>query len=171
MAVTMKVNGAWLLEQRALHLAIVHLSRRDDLSISEPKDESGIDLLVTIEQAGKVTGRMFGVVVKASRSLSGKPVGHENQFKLQLSIPSMPEELPFPLALFVFNMADDEGYFRWLLAPVLTTENTPPLLLNLENIFTKISPVSIDSVIAQVNRWYEVRIQRPMNGELEMVTV
>lgn len=52
-----KVNSALLLEQRALHLAIVHLSRRNDLTIGQPKAESGVDLMVTIEQDGKITGR------------------------------------------------------------------------------------------------------------------
>jgi hypothetical protein len=55
-----KVNNTALLEQRALHLAIVHLSQRDDLIIEQPKAESGVDLLVTIKQDGKITWRLFG---------------------------------------------------------------------------------------------------------------
>jgi hypothetical protein len=168
MAVTMKGNGTWLLEQRALHLAIVHLSRRDDLAIAQPKDESGLDLLVTIEQAGKVTGRLFGVIVKASRALSLKPTGQENQFKIYLPPPLMPEEVPFPLAMFVFDMADDEGYYRWLLSPVLLPETVASLQLNPANTFTKLTPASIDAAIAQVNRWYEWRGQHLVNNGLAM---
>jgi len=157
-----------LLEQRALHLAIVHLSRRDDLSIEQPKDDYGVDLLVTVNQDGKITGRLFGVIVKASRSLSVRASGEENQFKIQTNLPRILEELPFPLALFVFNMADDKGYFRWLLAPIRTQERPAGLPLNQANTFTKILPSTIDNAIAQVNQWYEMRMH-PVNGRFEAV--
>jgi hypothetical protein len=54
-AVTMKINGSGLLEQRALQLAIVHLSRRDDLMIKPSKDEYGIVYLTW-----KMTKDIFG---------------------------------------------------------------------------------------------------------------
>ena len=164
----MKINGSELLEQRALRLAIVHLSRRNDLLIAQAKDEYGIDLLVSLAQEGKISGRVFGVLVKASRFLSAKAVGVEkNQFKLQVSVSVIPEDLPFPLALFVFNMEDDEGYFRWLLSPA----NASRLSLNHEPIFTQISTATIDQAVAQVNRWYELRVRQPMNAGAELVSV
>lgn len=167
----MKINGVGLLEQRALQLAIVHLSRRNDLVITPSKDEYGIDLLVSLLPEGKISGRVFGVLVKASRFLSVKAVGVEkNQFKLQVSVPVLPEDLPFPLAFFVFNMEDDEGYFRWLLSPVLTPASASRLSVSHEPTFTRISPASIDHAIAQVNRWYELRVQPPMNAIPDMVS-
>jgi len=110
--------------------------------------------------------------VKASRFLSAKAVGVEkNQFKLQVRVPAMPEDLPFPLALFVFNMEDDEGYFRWLLSPVLTPANASRLSFSQEHTFTRISTASIDQAISQVNRWYELRVQKPMNAVSDIVSV
>lgn len=164
----MKINGSALLEQRALRLAIVHLSRRDDLILTPSHDEYGIDLLVTLTQNEKISGRVFGVLVKASRFASAKAVdAAQQQFRLQVNIPTIPEDLPFPLALFVFNMEDDEGYFRWLLAPTSATR----LALNRESIFTKLSPVTIDQAIAQVNRWYQLRSHEPLNPVADMVSV
>lgn len=166
---TMKINGSALLEQRALRLAIVHLSRRDDLILTPSNDEYGIDLLVSLTHGAKSSGRVFGVLVRASRFLSAKPTSMESQqFKLQVNTPLIPEDLPFPLALFVFNMEDDEGYFRWLLSPTSATG----LALNREPMFTKISPVTIDQAIAQIDRWYENRSHQLQSNPLtEVVSV
>lgn len=164
----MKINGSALLEQRASWLAIVHLSRRDDLLITPAKEEYGIDLLVSLAPEGKISGRVFGVMVKASRFLSVKAGGVEkNQFKLPVSVPVIPADLPFPLAFFVFNMEDDEGYFRWLLSPA----NASNLSLNHEPLFTQLSTASIDQAIAQVNRWYELRVRQPIIAGADLVTV
>lgn len=166
----MKINGDALLGQRAERLAIIHLSRRDDLNVTQSQDEYGIDLLVNLIKAGKTTGRVFGVLVKATRSLPIKGAGSEGeQIKLQISSSKIPEDLPFPLALFVFNMEDDQGYFRWLLSPVLTSANVSRLSVNHDSTFTRISTTTIDQIVAQVNQWYELRHQESMNGKAEMV--
>lgn len=168
----MKINGSNLLEQRALQLAILHLSRRDDLLISPSKDEYGIDLLVSLLLGGKSKGRVFGIMVKAGRFVSVKTVGVEqNQFKLPINVPALPEDLPFPLALFVFNMEDDEGYCRWLLAPTptLATNASRPSLSQAQT-FRRVSPTTIDELIAQVNHWYDLRANLTVNGVSTLVS-
>lgn len=168
----MKINEVALLEQRAERLAIIHLSRRDDLNVTQSQEEYGIDLLVSLTKAGKTTGRLFGVMVKATRSLPVKGAGSEGeQIKLQISASKVLEDLPFPLALFVFNMEDDKGYFRWLLSPVLTFANVSRLSVNHDSTFTQISTTTIDQIVAQVNQWYEFRHQQSVNGKAEMVHV
>lgn len=168
----MKMNGASLLEQRALQLAILHLSRRDDLLISPSKDAYGIDLLISLLLGGKSKGRVFGIMVKAGRFVSVKTVGVEqNQFKLPINVPALPEDLPFPLALFVFNMEDDEGYFRWLLAPLGTiATSTDRLSVSQEQTFTRVSPATVDQIISQVNHWYDRRANLTVNGVSTLVS-
>jgi hypothetical protein len=56
----------WYLDTRAEYLAIIHLSRRDDLVITKQPDaeEHGFDMLVSICQNQKPTGRVFGIQLK-----------------------------------------------------------------------------------------------------------
>lgn len=50
----------WFVEERADHLALMHLTRRDDLRVVRQHHGSGMDLLVTILNGGLFSGRQFG---------------------------------------------------------------------------------------------------------------
>ncbi|MCB9077452.1 MAG: DUF4365 domain-containing protein [Anaerolineaceae bacterium] len=65
----MENTQAWYITERAEQLAFIYLSRRDDLVITKQNDDYGIDFLVSIVEAGKYTGRVFGVQIKAGLSL------------------------------------------------------------------------------------------------------
>src|SRR4051794_21937901 len=63
-------NEPWYLGLRAENLLMVHLTRRDDLIVSVPRsDNTGLDCLVSITKEHRDTGRVFGVILKAGRSL------------------------------------------------------------------------------------------------------
>ncbi len=149
--------------QRAEHLAILHLTRRSDLLVSEPRLEAdnGVDFLVEICKNSRITGRMFGVQVKASTHLQISPLT-ENEVKIAhrdgaaIHLPSTLEDLPFPFCLFLFQMEDDEGYYRWLNQPVIT-EGISELAVNRKNIFKKLTKESLDDIVEQVNGWYAKR--------------
>jgi hypothetical protein len=96
------------------------------------------------------------VEVKARRSLQAKPLADET-YKIDLATVAFPRDLPFPLCIFMFDMENDEGYYRWLLSPQITNEGEPKVLLNQENAFRKLSRDELDTMIRLVNDWYEKR--------------
>jgi hypothetical protein len=146
---------AWYIGQRAESLAIMYLTRRQDLTVSHQRDDYGLDLLVAIMVREQHSGRVFGVNLKASISLPNSVKrGHT------IAIPDeniQIIEFPFPVCLFYFTMEDDKGYYKWLLEPVLTEANSTKLQWNSGHEFKKLSDSEIHKIVSQVNRWYDAR--------------
>lgn len=153
----MENTPVWYIEQRAEQLAFIYLSRRDDLVIKEQSDDYGIDFLVSIVEAGKYTGRIFGIQVKAKLSLVPTHEGTslKDSFKLDINEPPIPEDIPFPLCLFAFAMENDGGYYRWLKEPRLNSAGKSELVLNKTNEFKKLTNEELNNIVSQVNLWYE----------------
>jgi len=158
MEVTMRVTESWLIGQRAIQLAIVYFSRRNDLLITQPPEfDYGVDLLISVTQHGQPTGRLFGVQIKASRHLQIKSVSlDKNEYKIKVATPEVLKDLPFPLCVVVFNMENDDGYYRWVLEPIVRPDNTY-LSVNTRDIFKKLTKEELDIIVEQVNQWYEKR--------------
>ncbi|MFN8492156.1 MAG: DUF4365 domain-containing protein [Caldilineaceae bacterium] len=150
-----------LLEERAEQLAIVHLTRRDDLHVvvTGARYDDGIDLLVHITQNGVKTGRIWGVQVVARKALSFVGNGSSTSYKVNMAMPSVStfSDLPFPLCQFVFSMENDEGYYRWLLEPVVESSIYSKLLLNEQNSFRRLTKAELDNIVQLVNDWYATR--------------
>lgn len=160
----MQKSEAWYLEERAEQLAIVYLSRRNDLAITRQRDGSddGIDLLVSLLKTGTNTGRVFGVEVKALRSNRQiHPASQREEVRINLSKVGVPRDIPFPLCLFVFIMETDEGYYRWVKKPVYGLSKKPQLLLNDENTFRKLSTEAVNEMVLDVQGWYDRRVKIP----------
>jgi hypothetical protein len=104
-------------------LAIMHLTRRQDLSVRrEVRDDGVMDLSVEIKDSGKPSGwKRFGVYLQGTKTpvtLSGansilKP--SIRRFFSDFGEPS------FPFCLFYFTMKDNQGYFTWLAEPIVET--------------------------------------------------
>ncbi|MFM7370492.1 MAG: DUF4365 domain-containing protein, partial [Sphaerospermopsis kisseleviana] len=112
----MQTEQPWYIGFRSEALAVVYLTRRDDLIVSQQQKDTGLDLLVTITQDGKSSGRMFGVEVKATAS-SSNLIQHDSIFKLKnkrYNNLNVLRDLPFPVCLFFFTLDNDEGYYRWI---------------------------------------------------------
>lgn len=151
----------WFLTMRSESLAIVHLTRRDDLIVTRKQNESGaIDLMVTITRAGIDTGRMFGVKVKGVMSSRNfQPViSKADEFQFKGKGEFVPEDFPFPLCQFVFVMENDDAYYKWIKRPMLAT-NRRQVLTDRSNIFKKLDRASLDEIVTQVEMWYEARIE------------
>ncbi len=154
----------WYLAERAEQLAIVRLSRRDDLVINKRSGaDYGVDLLVSLTIDAEYTGRVFGVVVKALKSYqqtpSISPAGAEVRFdQRELKIP---DDLPFPLCLFVFVMEDDAGYYRWIKRPAYGLDSRSLLLMDRASSFKRLNNEAVDLIVSEVSAWYESRIKIP----------
>jgi hypothetical protein len=147
----MKEQKRWYLDTRAEYLAIIHLSRRDDLVITkQPEAENyGFDFLISICQGKKPTGRVFGIQIKAVMSL--KPFyqdPHANE--IQLDLTTHHTDMPFPLYLLVFTMENDDGYFKWI---------NPPFPHPEDHIFKPLTRATLDNIITEVNLWYDKKLR------------
>lgn len=98
------------IDERVAQLAIVYLTRQPELAIKRMSADYGLDLLVTILRDGLPTGRIFGVQIKGRDSIEGDIQGLSLPFTQQ-AVETL-RELPFPVCVFLFNMEDDQGYYR-----------------------------------------------------------
>ncbi len=155
---TMRVTESWPIEERATQLAIVYFSRRNDLLIKQAHEfDYGIDLLINITQHGQLTGRLFGVHIKASRRLQARRVSlDKNEYTIKVTAPESLKDLPFPLCIVVFNMENDDGYYRWILEPIINQDNVN-LRTVTSDIFKKLTKEELDIIVEQINHWYEKR--------------
>ncbi len=147
------------IHERARQLAIVHLTRIAELEVQSQKGENddGLDLMVTITRNGVRTGRLFGVQVKALMTAPAEPLVMGKK-PLNGSLSKWSSDLPFPVCLFVFSMADDAGYFTWLNA----TDSFEQLSFTPLPVARKLEPLdqaSLKKIIAQVTAWYDERLK------------
>src|SRR5438876_7868466 len=105
----MATNDKWFIAERVRALALVLLTRRDDLLVTEDKEDYGFDLRVEILKNGRPTTRRLGILLRGAMS----PVGEEHANRiLQPSIRAFQrlDQPGFPVCLFFFTMQDDQGY-------------------------------------------------------------
>jgi len=160
----MEDKKAWYLGERAEQLAIVYLSRRNDLVITRQTGRDlGLDLMVTLTKDGQYTGRVFGVEVKALRSHKQvrQDSSDEDEFQIEVRQMGIPKEIPFPLCLFVFTMDNDEGFYKWIKSPIFELNKPSTLVIDETKTFRRLSDQALDDIIEQINNWYENRFKIP----------
>ncbi|WP_413172655.1 DUF4365 domain-containing protein [Anabaena azotica] len=154
----MQTEQPWYIGLRSEALAVVYLTRRDDLIVSQQKKGEGVlDFSVTISKDGNYTGRIFGVEVKATVS-SSELIQHNDIFKLKnnkYNHLQVFRDLPFPVCLFFFTLDNDQGYYRWILEPIINEGNNVSLKINENEELKKLNDQEIDNIIVMVNSWYD----------------
>jgi hypothetical protein len=144
----------WFVEERAEHLAMMHLTRRDDLRVARRRDQHGMDLLVTIVRDGIFSGRQFGVVLKAR-------MGGQKAPRIDSRTIAQERErfgdVPFPVCMFFFSLDTDQGYYRWIVEPCLD-EGAPALEMPGQMLLSELSPSSLGTLVERVNTWYDARV-------------
>jgi len=143
-----------LIRERASALATVYLTRRPDLTIREEIADIGIDLLVSLHPEEKEGVRQFGVEFRGA--VSAVAVHHANA----VLRPSMQRMLrygpfPFPVVLFFFTMANDEGWYTWAAEPVIAADGSPELRQHGEADCRPLDDEAVDKIVDQVDRWYD----------------
>ncbi|MEY3402926.1 MAG: hypothetical protein AN487_18975 [Anabaena sp. CRKS33] len=154
----MQTEQPWYIGLRSEALAVVYLTRRDDLIVSQQKQGQGVlDFSVTITKDGNYTGRIFGVEVKATVS-SSELIQHDDFFRLKNNKDKnlkVFKDLPFPVCLFFFTLDNDKGYYRWILEPIIKEGNNVALKFNENQELKNLNDQEIDNIIAMVNNWYD----------------
>jgi hypothetical protein len=148
-----EISNAFLAE-RVRALAIMYLTRRDDLQVAPADRQLGIEFLVRILRKEDPSVRQFGVALRGSVEAltadhAGKALGTALQRFSQVA------EYPYPVCLFYFTMENDEGHYVWVAEPVLGEEGSPGLRVHSEPDITRLTTSAIDEIVARVNRWYD----------------
>ena len=110
----MNEQQPWYVEQRAKALALVYLTRRDDLVVrQEHEPDYGLDFIVEIVDKDQPTRKVFGIQLKGSTSITVEEAASDT-FTSTLQDQQWLVKLPFPVCLFLFAVKDSVGFYRWL---------------------------------------------------------
>jgi Domain of unknown function (DUF4365) len=150
---------AWYIGQRAESLTVVYLTRRSDLIVTPQPKAYGLSFLVEISKLGSRSGRIFGIQIEATVN-NAKAIENDNKsFEIKQDLPSTDSisELPFPVCLLFWTLNNDQAYYKWVLEPVIETQNNPKLLFNQSQVFQKLTNKEINKIVSTVNNWYDSR--------------
>lgn len=147
----MQQDLEYFIHERAEDLAIVHLTRSSDLAIEHMKADYGIDLLVTILREQLPTGRIFGVEIKG-RDQAFQDIQREAVINLSRQEKNYFQDLPFPVCILFFTMADDKGYYKWL---KYSSDSNQHLNSLEQHQWRSLNEYPIEQIIKEVNAWYD----------------
>jgi hypothetical protein len=141
------------LADRVRAFATVILTRRDDLTIAETKQSTGLDFHVYIDREGKPMRLAFGVLLRGVSS----PMTADNANKVLG--PTMGQfqgmrKFTYPVCLFFFSMRDERAYFSWLAEPVLT-EGAPKLIHHAKATCVELTDELLGQVVERIVGWYD----------------
>jgi hypothetical protein len=140
--------------ERARALALVYLTRREDLIVSEETVHVGIDLWVTLNMEDKERHRKFGVQVKGGlAAVTPDHVDRALQIGIQQGLRYRP--FPFPVVLFFFTMENNEGWYTWVAEPVVSSGGGFEIVLHGKASGRPLNTEAIDAIVEAVDRWYD----------------
>lgn len=142
---------------RAKSIGMLALTRgRDDLVVSRPLSRTVlIDLLVEVVHDRKVSGRVFAVVVQATK----RPVKRPDQLRSRLkTLPDAVDDAQMPYCVIAVTDDDEQVYFTWLKKPV---EETSGIVLKtlLDAPWKPLDHEAASDIVAAVNAWYDAQRQ------------
>jgi len=144
----------WFVAERAKALAMVLLTRRNDLVVTETKEESGLDLTVHVRTGEDRSTRPFGVYLTATMN----PVTIEttnSQLKPVMAKVQSRGPFHYPVCVFYFMVKEDQGYYTWAAEPVVTDNGQPRLKLHADADCNRLDNESLEEIVCDVNRWYD----------------
>ncbi len=140
--------------ERVRALAVVYLTRRDDLIISDETAEFGVDLWVTLNPEDKHGHRKFGVKLRGiwSAVTSGRP-DKNLQTTMQRMLRYGP--FPFPVVIFFFTMENNQGWYTWAAEPVVSPGGNFEIVRHGEASCRPLNTEAIDEIVDAVDLWYD----------------
>jgi len=145
--------------ERVRALAVVYLTRREDLIVTEETADVGVDLWVALNPEGKERHRKFGVELRGV--WKAVTAGHANG----VLYPSMQGMLrygpfPFPVVLFFFTMENNEGWYTWVAEPVVSSHGDFEIVQHGKAACRPLDAEAIDKIVEAVDRWYDAFFAR-----------
>jgi hypothetical protein len=145
--------------ERARALAVVYLTRREDLLVTEEATDVGVDLWVTLNLKDKEGHRKFCVELRGARTAVTADQANK------VLDPSMQKMLrygpfPFPVVLFFFTMENNESWYTWVAEPVVSSGGDFELVQHGEASCHPLNSEAIDEIVEAVDRWYDAFFAR-----------
>lgn len=141
-----------LYDERARALAIIILTRRDDLVIAAGPSDFGPDLLVSIDRGDKPRRIQFAIFLGATAPLI-LPGEADHLIKPTIARFQAMEPSAYPICSFLFSMRSDDGHFAWLTEPVVDG-STPRLDTRPQPQCVPLTDAVLDDVVDRVVAWH-----------------
>lgn len=144
-----------LIRERGAALAVMHLTRRDDLRVTQIDEDVGLDLRVRIlSSEGGL--REFGVELCGAWSPIDQ--AHANKI-LTGAIRETQRYGPFfiPVCLFFFTMEETQGWYTWVAEPVVI-DGRAQLKQHRKAESDPLDKHALDALVERVNLWYDARL-------------
>jgi hypothetical protein len=147
-------NREVLVEKRARALAMMLLTRREDLLIEEVKDDIGLDYIVRFHTEGKEGLREFGIELRGGWAAATKDQADK---VLRPSLRQTKRYGPFlrPVCLFYFTMEDDGAWYTWVAEPIESGDGKPLLRSRDEPDCRPLDRRALKEIVERVDLWYE----------------
>jgi hypothetical protein len=149
-----KNEQEWFIAERSRALALMHLTRRKDLVVTNAGRDVGLEFIVSMARPdGEKTLRQFGVFLRGSKG----PVTEEQLDQtLRPTMPSLERigPFPYPVCLLYFTMDGDQGYYTWVAEPEVA-DDAPRLSVHGEAHCHKLDRAALDEIVSRVGRWYD----------------
>jgi hypothetical protein len=153
-----RTNRDEFVAERTRIMARVVLTRRDDLAISRPSEgDADVDLLVDIRDRHNPGLRRFGVLLRGA-SPPATPETLKKTFNSALRSVRHLKHVAFPVCLLYFTMQDNQGYFAWLIEPVLTEEGNPKLASPTVSTLVPLDDAALTEIVDRVRAWYDALV-------------
>lgn len=151
---------AGFIKERAQQLAIVYLTRRDDVLVTKNPAQFGPSLLVSLLDNGQDVGRYLGVEVGGTVS-ERELKRAEQTVEVRPNLMDFPtsRDTPFPVCLFFFTMRDDEGYWKWVREPICDSQRGGALSLSQNTALVRLTNQELETIWTSVEEWYQMRQQ------------
>jgi hypothetical protein len=143
-----------LVEKRARALAMMLLTRREDLLIEEVNEDIGLNYLIRFRTAGKEGLREFGVGLRGGLGAVTKQ--HADKL-LRPAVQEMKRYGPFlrPVCLFFFTMENDAAWYTWVAEPTESEGGNPLLRYCDEPDCRQLDKRTLKEIIERVDLWYD----------------
>jgi hypothetical protein len=144
----------YFVEKRVRALALMLLTRRDDLLIEEVKDDIGLDFIVRFHTKGKEGLREFGIKLGGGWSaVSEEQIG----LLVRPTVKELNRYGPFlrPVCLFLFTMENDDGWYAWVAEPIETEDGQVLLRYGDEPACQPLHKGTLKDIIERVDGWYD----------------
>jgi hypothetical protein len=143
--------------ERVEALAIMHLTRRPDLTVRRDarKGDRVTALLVEITEGGTPAWKTFGVYLQGTKTpVSVQQANGTLKFSIRRFFANYGAPA-IPFCLFYFTMEDNQGYFTWLAEPVVETDRFRLKYHKEKADCVKLDGEALDSIVEAVNAYYQ----------------
>jgi hypothetical protein len=142
-----------LMADQVFALAMVILTRRNDLSIAATKKDTGLDLHVYIKREDNPMRLVFGVLL---RGMSDAVTPEQANKILKPTVAQFQgmRKFTYPVCVFLFTTREQQAFFSWLAEPVVN-DGVPKLVHHEKANAVPLTNELLEQVIQQIVAWYD----------------